>query len=236
MTSVSDMDEAWDLFGQRLPSVSTVRQLPLPLAWPKGTAGALTFQVGESNRHAVEHLQRFADWMTPASILLGPPGSGRSTLGQIFATGDGGEVVDGLSAADEEAVFHAWNRAQAEDGRLLVIADSLEQVQSVRLADLRTRLATAPVVEIGAPDACLVRDLVEHLLVRRGLMPAPQLGNYVAARLDRSYGAIHAAVEAIDLASLSSGTPPGIRIARKALIDAGLYVPRGDDSGLAGAD
>ena len=79
------------------------------------------------------------------------------------------------------------------------------------------------------PIFTAIRDLVEHLLVRRGLIPAPQLGSYVAARLDRSYAAIHAAVDAIDAGALAAGRQPGIRIARAALIDAGLYDPDSDD-------
>jgi chromosomal replication initiation ATPase DnaA len=84
-------------------------------------------------------------------------------------------------------------------------------------------LATAPIVEIALPNACLTRDLVEQLLVQRGLQPAPQLGSYIAARIERSYAAIHAAVAAIDAHALAHGGGAGIRTARAALIAAGLY-------------
>ncbi|QJQ32674.1 chromosomal replication initiator DnaA [Sphingomonas lacunae] len=146
-------------------------------------------------------------------------------MGRMFLAAGAGELIDGLAGADEELVFHAWNRAQTNGHKLLIIADSENDLSAIRLPDLVTRMAATPLVCIAAPDACLVRDLIEHLLVQRGLMPAPQLGSYVAARLDRSYVAIHAAVDAIDAASLASGSQPGIRIARTALIDSGLYMP-----------
>jgi chromosomal replication initiation ATPase DnaA len=114
--------------------------------------------------------------------------------------------------------------------RMLILTESREPIEAIALPDLRTRLATAPVLEIGAPDACLTRDLVEHLLVQRGLNPAPQLGSYVAARIERSYAAIHAAVEAIDAQVLAHGGTAGIRNARAALIAAGLYDGGTDDS------
>lgn len=227
MSASDTMGDNRDLFGRRLASrlATAARQLPLPLAWSGQARDLAAFQISDSNRQAVDHIRRFADWAAPASVLLGPPRSGRSTLAAMFLAADAGDVVDGLAAADEEAVFHAWNRAQDSGRKLLIIADDLPDLALMRLPDLSTRLATAPIVHITEPDACLIRDLVEHLLVQRGLMPAPQLGSYVAARLERSYSAIHAAVDAIDAASLATGGQPGIRIARAALIDAGLYDP-----------
>jgi len=227
MSACDTSGNSRDLFGRPLPSraASPARQLPLPLTWSQAGQGTASFQISESNREAVEHLQRFAEWSAPASLLIGPAGSGRSTLGQMFVAAGAGEVIDGLANTDEEAVFHAWNRAHLNGQRLLIIADGDADLAAVRLPDLATRLATAPIVRIAAPDTCLVRDLVEHLLVQRGLIPGLQLGSYVAARLDRSYTAIHAAVDAIDAAALAGGSQPGIRVARAALIDAGLYAP-----------
>lgn len=234
MSSSEPAGDSCDLFGKRVvvrPSVSQ-RQLPLPLAWSSASQSSGEFRLGDSNRQAVLHIHRFADWRDPASILVGPRGSGRSTLGQMFVEAGGGELVDGLAGADEDALFHAWNRAHGAGHRLLIIADDVAEVAAVRLPDLATRLSTAPIVTISSPDACLVRDLIEHLLVRRGLIPAPQLASYVAARLDRSYVAVHAAVDAIDAASLASGRQPGIRLARAALIDAGLFDATGDDEAM----
>lgn len=225
---------ALDLFGRPVAArKGRARQLPLPLAWagPNG-GGAPDFLVSDSNREAVRQLFD-GDWGAPALVLTGPAGSGRSTLAALAADRLGCTVVDPLEQADEEALFHGWNRARAEGGRLLVVATSPASIDALAVPDLRTRLRASPVAEIGAPDACLTRDLVELLLVRRGLVPAPQLGSYVAARIERSYVAIHAAVAAIDGASLASGATPGIRLARAALIESGLYDPAatGDDEG-----
>ncbi|MFM6853283.1 MAG: hypothetical protein ACKOUM_04285, partial [Sphingopyxis sp.] len=220
-----------DLFGRPVrPVAANARQLPLPLGWAQGP-GAAPLLMGESNAHAVRHAQRFADWGVPASILIGPAQSGRSTLARLYAQASGGVVVDGLAMADEVAVFHAWNNAQQNGNTMLIIADSMADIHAITLPDLKTRLATAPVVMIDAPDACLTRDLVEHQLRVRGLNPAPQLGAYVAARIERSYSAIHRAVAAIDALALNSGRAPGIRMARTAMIDAGLYHPDAGDGG-----
>ena len=231
MTEAVQQDGARDLFGERVAVPEKVRQLPLPLAWHgEGGEASAGFVTGASNADAVRHILRSAEWTAPATLLIGPAGSGRSTLSALFLAQHGGAVVDGLVGADEEALFHAWNRAQADCNKILIIINNISELATVRLPDLATRLATAPVVTIGAPDDCLMRDLIEHLLVRRGLHPAPQTAAYVAARIERSYGAIHAAVAAIDAQALASGNGVGIRSARTALIGAGLYGGEAEDS------
>ena len=219
-------DDARDLFGRSVESsVPSGRQLPLPLAWRGGPPEDSPFLIGTSNEEAVRHILSPDPWPSPASIVIGPAGSGRSTLARIFVAQELGESVDGLATTDEEALFHAWNRARDAQGKLLIIADAAEDIAAVTLPDLATRLATAPRFVIEVPDLCLTRDLVAQLLIQRGLNPPSQLGAYVAARIERSYAAIHAAVAAIDAAALAAGTGASIATARAALIEAGLYDP-----------
>lgn len=226
------IEQAQDLFGRSTPVAGPrVRQLPLPLAWPgQRAADAPAFLMGESNADAARHVQRFAEWASPASILIGPHGSGRSTLGALFLAAGGGAVIDPLRGADEAQLFHQWNRAQAAGQHLLIIADEADDLTAIQLADLKTRLATAPVLRIGAPDACLTRDLIDHLLTARGLHTGPQVASYVAARIERSYAAIHAAVAVIDAHGLATGSQPGIRAVRTALLAAGLLDAQVDES------
>ncbi len=199
------------------------RQLPLPLRWTAGAAAPQPrFITGASNGAAVRHLARHAWWPQPATILIGPARSGRSLLGRIFADESGARVIDTLRDADEEAVFHAWNAAQAARRPMLVIADSADDVAAVRLADLATRLATAPVITIDDPDGGLAAALIERLLAERGLAASAGLGEFVAARIERSYAALHAAVDAIDAASLSSARRATPALARAAITGAGL--------------
>lgn len=231
MSDAGPREDSRDLFGETLAPARKGRQLPLPLGWrSSGSDTAPHFIVGDSNRAAAQHVLGHAGWEMPASLLIGPPQSGKTVLGQMFVDSGGGDLIDGLAGTDEAALFHGWNRAKETGQRLLVIVDSPAEIAAVALADLKTRLATAPVLEIGAPDACLTRDLIEYLLVQRGLQPAPQLGSYVTARIERSYMAIHAAVAAIDTHALAHGGGAGIRNARAALIAAGLYDGAANDS------
>jgi hypothetical protein len=213
-----------DLFGIGLPAPSQRRQLQLPLAWRAPAANTrVRFLTGESNMVAARHVLGVDPWTAPATILTGPSRSGRSTLGRLFAERVGGDWFDDAESAEEESLFHAWNRAAAQGSRLLVVAGAPAWLDTIRLPDLRTRLASAPHVAFDTPDSCLTRDLVEWLLIERGHAPAPRLGSYVAARIERSYAAVHAVVAAIDSMALASGQGATIAIARAALAETGLY-------------
>lgn len=235
MMEMAETELAADLFGSAVAPPHVHKQLALPLTWCRSaheSDGA--FLVGDSNAIAARHLQRFDEWTMPATILIGPHGSGKSLLAKLFVAAGAGEVVDSIEYSDENAVFHAWNRAQSGGQHLLIIANAREQVDAVQLPDLRTRLKTAPIVMIGDPDASLSAALIERLLTGRGLAHTPVLANYITQRIERSYAAIHAAVDAIVALALASGRPLGTRLAREAMIAAGLY--QAADSVDAGFD
>ena len=59
-----------------------------------------------------------------ATLLTGPRKSGRSLLGRIFVRKTGGRLFDDAEEHDEEALFHAWNDAQARRRPLLIVADA----------------------------------------------------------------------------------------------------------------
>ncbi|MCU0729070.1 MAG: chromosomal replication initiator DnaA [Sphingopyxis sp.] len=226
--SVSSANIERDLLGAPVVRRAAVRQLALPLGWHAETGGAQReFLVSACNREAARHIENYPVWTAPATILRGPARSGKSTLAATFADKSGGVVVDTLSDWDEEAVFHAWNAASVSHKPLLIIADAAT-VDSIALPDLRTRLASAPVVTIAAPDACLAAALIDAGIVERRLPVPPRLGDYVSERVERSYTAIESAVEAIASLALTSARPVSIKLARSALIDAGLFAPRGD--------
>ncbi|MEQ1509351.1 MAG: chromosomal replication initiator DnaA [Sphingopyxis sp.] len=209
------------------------KQLPLPLLWGRGdTANEGEFYLGESNRLAALQLQRFQEWTSPATLLMGPAGCGKSLLARLFVAAGGGEAIDGLAHADEDAVFHAWNRAQADGHRLLIVVESRDHIEAVQLADLRTRLATAPVAIIGDPCTDISAALIEKLLDGRGLAHAPMLASYIAQRIERSYVAIHRVINAIDALAMASNRPVGTRLAREAMIGAGLFHALSNDSAL----
>ena len=223
-----------DLFGRPVVRRSGAAQMALPLKWrPGSVAHHGDFLVSHSNALAAQHIQGFGDWHSPASILAGPPKSGKSLLGAMFRDAGAGDVIDTLAGAAEADVFHAWNRASTNGRKLLIIVDSTADVASVELPDLRTRLATAPVVSILEPDHELATALVQCLLAERGLAATGAVVRYVADRIDHSYAAIHSCVDAIDHEAMASGRPLGVRLVHDVLIAEGFIVDAGDKDGIS---
>lgn len=200
--------------------------MALPLGWCRNSAASIDgILVGSSNEMAVRHIQNAGKWTTPVAVLIGPAGSGKSLLASMFAESGAGMAIDDLCGAEETTVFHAWNRTQSGTGRLLVTARSQDEIAAVRLADLRTRLSSAPTLVIGEPDLCLAAALIERLLAARGYAPTPQMAAYASERIVRTYSAIHALIDAIDARAAAEGRMLTVRLMRDAIRDLAAAIP-----------
>ena len=193
-------------------------QIALPFDWPADEDKS-DFLVSSANERAVRHLDSWGNWPVRATLLVGPRKSGKSLLGRIFAARSGGILIDDAPEKREADVFHAWNRAQAGEGPLLVIAHAPPPLWEIRLPDLRSRLVASPVVELELPDQTLAEQLLVLLLGKRGLAIAPDAATYITTRIDRSYVALMQAVDMFDQASLSQRRAITIPFARELLIN-----------------
>jgi hypothetical protein len=202
-----------------------VSQIALPLDWPEDERDD-QFILSSANAAVARHLEHWALWPVPITILTGPRKSGRSLLGRLFAQKTGGRLIDDAWAVDEEALFHAWNAAMASRRPLLIVADAAPPEWQVALPDLASRFTATPRIAILPPDDDLLRALLERGLAHRGLPAPPTLIAWLAARIERSYVGIVAAVDALDRASLSKHHRLTIPLAREALVQAGVI----DDS------
>lgn len=194
-------------------------QLPLPLGW-KAAQGQKDFFLSPANSDAVRFLDSWATWPIPVALLIGPPGSGKTHLGRIFARRANARLMDDADrAASEEALFHAWNDAVESRRPMLMTARSAPEDWHLSLPDLLSRLAATPRVRIGAPDDLLLEQLFRKLWRDRGMEVPDDLVRYVLARIDRSFASIAGAVELLNAASLARQRPPSIPLAREALLD-----------------
>lgn len=207
-----------------MPEPAAPRQMPLPLDW-KAARHARDFFVSDANRAAVRFLDSWAIWPVPVALLVGPRGSGKTHLAEIFARRANARLWDDADrAASEEALVHAWNDAVESRRPLLMTARSMPEEWNLRLADLRSRLAATPRVAIGPPDDLLLAHVFEKLWRDRGLEAPPELTRYVLRRIERSFEAVARAVALIDRASLERQRPLSVPLAREALLD--LQPPR----------
>lgn len=200
-------------------------QISLPLDWGSAS-GEADFVVSDANADAVRHLEHWNLWPVRASLLAGPPKSGKSHLARIFQRWSSGEVIDDAEHEDETAIFHAWNRAQENRRPLLIVSRALPPQWVIGLPDLVSRLKATPSAMIGAPDDALLTAVMSKQFHDRGLQPAPEVIHYVLTRIERSFAGIARAVAALDTAALSTHRRVTVPLARDVLFNAGVI----DDS------
>lgn len=200
-------------------------QIALPFEWPADPRDD-EFLVSDSNAQAVHSVEHWGAWPVMAALLVGPRKSGRSLLARIFAAKSGGVMIDDAERQSEPALFHAWNRAQAERHPLLIVADAAPPEWQVKLPDLRSRLAATPVLRLGPPDDVLMKALFERYFLKRGLDARPDLIQWLLTRIERSHIAVIRAVDGLDQEVLERRKRLSIPLARSTLADAGLIADR----------
>ena len=196
-------------------------QIALPLDWPQST-GDSRLILSDANRDAFEHFHRWSLWPVKATILTGPPRSGRTLLARSFIERVGGCLFDDAERREEEALFHAWNEAQDSGRPLVIVADQAPPMWSIKLPDLRTRLAVTPVTTIGLPDDVLFAALIQTYFADRGLHIPPDALRFMTDRLQRDYWTAERAVEAVDRLVLSERARLSLPTVRRALAEAGM--------------
>lgn len=202
------------------------RQLALDLAH-RPALGAEDFLVSRSNGAAVDLVDRWPDWPSPAALVVGPPRSGKSHLANVWRLRSGAGVVTAREAADatvarlarekalaledldrgpldERALFHLLNTAREHRAFLLVTSALPADVLEVALPDLRSRLRALPVARIEPPDDALIGAVLVKLFADRQLAVEPHVLAYISRHADRSMQALVDLVADIDREALAS--------------------------------
>jgi hypothetical protein len=201
-------------------------QIALPLDWPQVQDDS-RFILGEANLEAYEHFRGWSLWPVKASILTGPPRSGRSLLARAFVERVHGRLFDRAERHNEAELFHAWNAAQ-DDGRpLVMIVDEVPPQWEVALPDLRTRLAITPVARIQQPDDELFQAVIRLLFADRGLHVPEEALTFISQRVERSYWMAERVVEAIDRFAIAERARLTLPTIRRALGEGGIIDARG---------
>ena len=126
-------------------------------------------------------------------------------------------VVEAADQAPETALFHLYNMMAERRGHLLLVAREPPARWMVRLPDLRSRLGTVPLAPIGAPDDQLIRAVLIKLFDDQQLKVAPEIIDFLALRMERSFAAAERVVAAIDRDSLKRRRPITVPLVRAVL-------------------
>ncbi len=212
-------------------SAVLIYQYPLRLP-PLKRFGREDFLVGSANRAALAFIEAWPQWPTPALILRGPKGAGKSHLAHIWQTRSRAAVLDASTLAlenvrdilgDSRAIlvenadrlladkpelqpaFYALFGAIAERrGSMLMTARRSPTSWPLDLADLRSRLLGATQVSIGMPDDALLLGVLMKLLDDRQLESSPNVFRFLLPRIERSMGALQELADRLDAGAMAA--------------------------------
>ena len=183
-----------------------MHQIALPLDELRpGSASSLI--ITATNAPVVAALADSANWPGRCAILCGPARSGKSLMARYFVSQAVGNVIDNAEIAGEEVLFNAWNRAQESMQPLLLISSLPPADWEIELADLRSRLAAALLLQIPPPDDELVGQLLQKHLADRGTTIGLEAQAYVIKRIERRYSAIEAFAREANARALAGNVP-----------------------------
>lgn len=233
--------------GRQTAAEGTAGQLAFE--FPHGPSFADSdFLIAPCNEPAVEWVARWPEWPSTALALVGPSGSGKTHLLRIFEARTGAlplapEALGGIDpeaalgparavaiedpeatladSAAAEGLFHLFNRLASHGGHLLLTGRRPPSRWRVPLPDLASRLATATVAEIAAPDDALLGAVLAKLFADRQLRPSREVFGYVLARAERSVSALAAIVAEVDRRALAAGRAVTLPLVAKALRNLG---------------
>jgi chromosomal replication initiation ATPase DnaA len=190
--------------------------------------GREDFLVSPANEQAVAMIDRWPQWLSPVLILIGPPGSGKTHLAEVWRSICGAEIcsVEDLAvpalprllargalviedlpgeSLDQAALFHLVNLARENGASLLLTSRLHPRTWSLDLKDLVSRVNAMPTALLKDPDDALLRGLLVKLFADRQITVDEATVAYMLARMDRSAAGARRLVDIIDRRSLEEG-------------------------------
>jgi chromosomal replication initiation ATPase DnaA len=190
----------------------------------RAAMGLEDFLVSESNAEAVALVDRWPDWPVGAAVLVGPEGSGKTHLANVWRLRSGAAlasasdlsrervpelaargalVVENIATLDDEAaLFHLLNLGREQRLQILLTSDAAPGDLRISLPDLLSRLKALPVASIEPPDDALLRAVLVKLFSDRQLSVEPHIIDYVLVRMERSMSAAERFVSEADRQAL----------------------------------
>ena len=205
----------------------TARQFALEFE-NRPALGGDDFVVAGANSEAVAWIDRWPDWPSVGTVIVGPTGSGKTHLTNVWQSRSSAQrtefhaldteaenvrldmqqtmVVEGLDQVvgkrAETELLHIYNMLVERGGSILLTARIPPAQIPLTLADLASRIRALPVVQMQQPDDELLGAVLRKLFADRQLSVGHEVIRYLVRHGDRSFAAARRNVEALDRSAL----------------------------------
>lgn len=198
------------------------------------------FLVSASNHEAHAWMESWPNWPTPAIVVAGPAGSGKTHLAHLWAERSHAAflaprllgsaqtstllqhkkaiVLDGLEEVeDEAAIYHLLNHIKETGTPLLLTSQYTVPQLGIKLADAASRLAALPWVTVKEPDETLLAAVLTKWFSDQQLRVPKEVIDYLVRRMERSFTAAHTWAERINREAFQRAKPVTIPMIRSLL-------------------
>jgi len=213
----------------------------IPLQFPETPLNFQDMAVTSANRSICAAIRKVERWPYHAFCLIGPKGSGVTTLARAWAEDRGAVYFDAedLAKLDIPAIEKTTEQdlvidnvdALAQAETLLLVLSGIRRHQNAILLtghtapaqwsfqspDLNSRLQAAPLAQLPAPDEELMRARFRRAFARSVLDLPKTVEDYLVTRVGLDYSQIEQAAEI--LAGASGDRPLTIPLVREILGD-----------------
>ncbi|AHM02738.1 Chromosomal replication initiator protein DnaA [Roseibacterium elongatum DSM 19469] len=207
--------------------------------------GREDFFVSAANAGAVAQIDAWRDWPHGKLVLAGPEGAGKTHLAHVWAGMTGAVLVEAGDLDDrvaeehadapalvvenahrlagqparEAALFHLHNALIQRAAPTLFTATDGPERWGLGLPDLDSRMRQAGLARVAPPDDALLMAVMMKLAHDRALPLTPKTLAHVAPRIERSFAAVRAFVDALDARALAAKRPPRFKDAKAVLAE-----------------
>ena len=221
-------------------------QIPLDLDFRPAYNRADLF-VGASNKEAVDMLDRWQTWQSPAMIIYGDEGRGKRHLASVwqqesaalsfsaaeFNALDIADLIDNpqhliihqlhLIAGDteaEEKLFHLYNKFFQIKKHFMLLTSRIPPARlQFQTRDVLTRLTSCPTIYIDRPSDDLIEHIIGKQLYDHGMVITPELLRYASSLIGRSWALAKLFVIGLHNYNLIHKKPITQKIIREILIE-----------------
>lgn len=169
-----------------------MRQIPLPLV---GDEKSHELIITSCNQSAFNRIFELENDVKNRILLLGDDHSGKNLMGRYFLQKDKGIFIPNADKMSDKDLFFSWNKAHEKGCALLMSAAHEPSLWSIKLPDLKSRIASMELLQILPPDDELIKELIVRTLIQNDIAIGNKALNYVQKRIERDYNSLHKFIE-----------------------------------------